>query len=300
MLDETNVYALDEGKNSWLTMSKEQILTAIMQAVNEGTIGNIDAGFVTKLQEMNNQNVVKFWLGTMTQFEALTEKDENTLYIFTDDPTLDDIESNFDDVNKKIDDIVKGETTVDNAAKVNGLEITREDEAVIADDNVGHLVVTNTKYPRKEARYIRQVLEYHISMENLSTADAEIYDGTSATRLLYGRTFEITIRYAIDVGSVKKEFFRTYTFRINKVSTSSYENMVTFKEPYAASNSEYIAVCIHIDESGYKMIGTAFLYGLYCGDTSITQYGYPVTPKLFSLSDLGVTVQVRSLREIFD
>lgn len=97
------VYALDEGKNSWLTMTKEQILTAITQAVNEGTIGDIDAGFITKIQEMNAQEVVKLWLGTMAEFQALTTKDTNTLYMFTDDPTVDDIEQSLTDLENSIE-----------------------------------------------------------------------------------------------------------------------------------------------------------------------------------------------------
>nr|DAW56672.1 MAG TPA: hypothetical protein [Bacteriophage sp.] len=110
-LNEEEVYAIDEGKNSWLTMTKEQILTAITQAVNEGTIGDIDAGFITKIQEMNAQEVVKLWLGTMAEFQALTTKDTNTLYMFTDDPTLDDIEQKFTELESRIDDIESGGST---------------------------------------------------------------------------------------------------------------------------------------------------------------------------------------------
>lgn len=100
MLDEKNVYALDSGKNSFLTMTKEQILTAITQAVNEGTIGDIDAGFITKIQEQNDQKGISFWFGTTAQFEALEEKREDILYILTDDTTLTDIETGISDANK--------------------------------------------------------------------------------------------------------------------------------------------------------------------------------------------------------
>lgn len=97
-LDEKNVYALDAGKNSWLTMTKEQILTAITQAINEGTIENIDAGFVTKIQEMNDQGVLQFWVGTTAEFNSLETKQENTLYLLTDDSTVTDIENALDDI----------------------------------------------------------------------------------------------------------------------------------------------------------------------------------------------------------
>lgn len=105
MLDERNVYAQDNAKNNFLTMTKEQILTAILQAVNEGTIGDIDAGFITKLKEMNDGAVIQIWIGTMAEYTALPETRPNTLYMFTDDPTLSDIEANFTDIKKDIKDI---------------------------------------------------------------------------------------------------------------------------------------------------------------------------------------------------
>lgn len=89
---ETKVFALDEGKNAYETLTREQITSAIMQAVNEGTIGDLDAGFITKIQEMNKQGLLRFWIGTMAEFNALEEKDADTLYLFSDDPTVDDIE----------------------------------------------------------------------------------------------------------------------------------------------------------------------------------------------------------------
>lgn len=121
-LDEKNVYATDEFKNLFLTMTKEQILTAITQAVSTGEIKDIDAGFVTKLQEVNKQGVVRFWFGTMAEFEALTEKDDDTLYLFTDDPTLEDFEKNLDDIMNAIKNIVLGETAVGKAEKADGAE----------------------------------------------------------------------------------------------------------------------------------------------------------------------------------
>lgn len=99
------VYALDDGANKWEAMTKEQILTAIMQAVNEGTIGDIDSGFVTTIKEMNEQKGIKLWIGTMAEYQALGGKDPNTIYLFTDDPTLQDIESNFENISNRLDEI---------------------------------------------------------------------------------------------------------------------------------------------------------------------------------------------------
>lgn len=87
------------------TMTKEQILTAIVQAVNEGKITNIDTGFVTKLKEQNKGGYVTVWRGTTAEYNALTEKEENCIYIKIDDTRLTDIEKAIDDYIKKIKNI---------------------------------------------------------------------------------------------------------------------------------------------------------------------------------------------------
>lgn len=104
-MSDINVFALDEAKNNHLTMTKEQIYAAIFQAINEGTISDIDSGFVSKLLEKNQNTTVEFWFGTISQFEQIAEKKENTVYILTNDPTLDDIENNFKLLNESINEI---------------------------------------------------------------------------------------------------------------------------------------------------------------------------------------------------
>lgn len=53
------------------SMTKEQILAAIQQAVSEGTISNIDAGFITKIKEQNAGGALSFWKGTEAQLNKL-------------------------------------------------------------------------------------------------------------------------------------------------------------------------------------------------------------------------------------
>ena len=99
---DNKVYVLDDGANQYEAMTKEQVLTAITQAVNDGTISNIDAGFITKIQEMNKKGVLKWWVGTQAEFNAISEKDADTLYLFTDDPLYQDILDNFNSLESKI------------------------------------------------------------------------------------------------------------------------------------------------------------------------------------------------------
>lgn len=88
-------YVLNEGDNKFESMTKEQILAAIEQAVSTGQIKDVDTGFVTTIKEVNHQQGLKFWYGTMAEFNALGSKQPNTFYIFSDDTTLQDIEDKF-------------------------------------------------------------------------------------------------------------------------------------------------------------------------------------------------------------
>lgn len=103
MPEELKVYSLDDAANKYESMTKEQIITAITQAVNEGTISNIDAGFITKIQEMNKKGVLKWWIGTQAEFNALSTKDNDTLYLFTDDPLFNDFKSSLASLDTEID-----------------------------------------------------------------------------------------------------------------------------------------------------------------------------------------------------
>lgn len=65
-------------------MTKEQILTAITQAVENGKIHDIDTGFITKIVEQNKQMPLSFWVGTSAEYNAIENKNEDCFYIITD------------------------------------------------------------------------------------------------------------------------------------------------------------------------------------------------------------------------
>lgn len=73
------------------TMTKEQILAAITQAIETGEIGDVDTGFVTKIKETNAGGYVSFWVGTTAQYNALQTKEANCLYIITDETKAEDL-----------------------------------------------------------------------------------------------------------------------------------------------------------------------------------------------------------------
>lgn len=91
MSDGRKYYCMCDSNCKFETMTKEQILAAIAQAMETGVVGDVDTGFVTKLKELNTGSAVTVWVGTRAQYNAITEKAGNCLYIITDDTTSEDI-----------------------------------------------------------------------------------------------------------------------------------------------------------------------------------------------------------------
>lgn len=91
MSDGRKYYCICESNCKFETMTKEQILAAIAQAVETGSVSDVDTGFVTKVKEQNASSAVTIWVGTRAQYNAITEKATNCLYIITDDTTGEDI-----------------------------------------------------------------------------------------------------------------------------------------------------------------------------------------------------------------
>ena len=92
MSDET-VFALDEGENKRESMTKEQILAAIANAITTGQVTGDYTAFIEMIKEQNKGAGVKIWLGTQAELLALPEIDENTIYYVTDMSTMADLDA---------------------------------------------------------------------------------------------------------------------------------------------------------------------------------------------------------------
>lgn len=106
MSSERTYYVFCEDNCKFESMTKEQILTAISQALSTGKIDDIDSGFVTKIKEVNKNNPLMFWVGTTAEFNALEDQDENTFYIVTDATEGEDLSAEINDINTKIKNTV--------------------------------------------------------------------------------------------------------------------------------------------------------------------------------------------------
>lgn len=86
-------YVLCDYNCKFEGMTKEQILTAISQAVETGEIKDVDTGFVQTIKTINGVGL-KFFIGTQAEYEVLTEDEKQNLFaIITNDTTKESIES---------------------------------------------------------------------------------------------------------------------------------------------------------------------------------------------------------------
>lgn len=82
------VYVICDQNCKFEGLTKEQILTAIAQAVSTGEIRNVDTGFVTTIKTINGLPL-KFFVGEQSVYDALSEEEKTNLYaIITNDATL--------------------------------------------------------------------------------------------------------------------------------------------------------------------------------------------------------------------
>lgn len=93
MADNRKYYVICANNCKFEGMTKEQILTAISQAVGTGSIQDVDTGFVTRLVEQNKGVALYFWVGTQAEYNAIEEKADDCFYIITDDTAKADIEA---------------------------------------------------------------------------------------------------------------------------------------------------------------------------------------------------------------
>lgn len=104
---ERKYYVLCGSNCKFESMTKEQILTAIQQAVETGEIKDVDTGFITTIKEQNRGNALTFWVGTTAEYNAIEEKAEDCFYILTDDTKDADTAATIAELREEIESVVK-------------------------------------------------------------------------------------------------------------------------------------------------------------------------------------------------
>lgn len=108
MADTKKYYVMCGNKCLYEGMTKEQILTAIQQAISTGEIKDVDTGFITKVKEQNRGVALSFWLGTTAEYNAIKAAGkvvQNCLYILTDETFAADMQNAFEELLSEFEDI---------------------------------------------------------------------------------------------------------------------------------------------------------------------------------------------------
>ena len=101
------VYCYCENGCKYETMTKEEILAAITQAVENGTVGNCDTGFIQTIKTINGLPL-RFFVGAQYEFEALSAEDKKDLFaIITNDTTFDGITESIEQLREEIKDLAE-------------------------------------------------------------------------------------------------------------------------------------------------------------------------------------------------
>lgn len=88
---ERKYFCLCESNCKFETMTKEQILTAITQAVESGEVKDVDTGFVQTIKTINGQPL-KFFVGSQYEYEQLSDTErENVFAIISNDTNMESI-----------------------------------------------------------------------------------------------------------------------------------------------------------------------------------------------------------------
>ena len=93
-----NYYVLTDDDCKYEAMTKEQTITAIEQAVENGVVSDPDGAVISKIKEIRANGIAQIWLGTEAQFNALSPAPSvgytfvrvganGIMYIWTDDQT---------------------------------------------------------------------------------------------------------------------------------------------------------------------------------------------------------------------
>lgn len=92
-MSEPKVYATCDTNCKYETFTKAQFIAYLQQAIESGSLAGIDPNMPlgSKLKEINSNTGIEFWFGTQAEYNALETKADNTIYVLTDDTTLDDL-----------------------------------------------------------------------------------------------------------------------------------------------------------------------------------------------------------------
>lgn len=88
-------------------LTKEQIYELINGTTGEVPEG-VDEAFITKLKEVNKGENSSVWIGTNAEYNAIQTKDDNTLYVITDDTYYEDVQNSLNELDDRMGTVEQG------------------------------------------------------------------------------------------------------------------------------------------------------------------------------------------------
>lgn len=95
------VYGICDNNCRYPVYTRDEVLSLLQQAINDGSLRNIDADYaaIKKIVDQNGGKDVAFWIGTEAQFNALDPKpatshfiprrgEDGVVYILLDDSAV--------------------------------------------------------------------------------------------------------------------------------------------------------------------------------------------------------------------
>ena len=221
------VYVVCDQNCRWESMTKEQILAAITQAVENHQIADVDTGFVTTIKTVNGIGL-KFFIGTQAAWaEYPSDQKEGVFAIFTNDTTGDALKTAIEAVQQALANILDGTQAVPKATNA----INAENAANAAKTDFSNAEWTHVAYNGRATIENGGVYQIRIKMyptplqyvEGIITAELN-EQITIGTRLAEGNTtkyMDFEMAYAtVGNGTMTvniKKF--TITFNSSEITT---------------------------------------------------------------------------------
>lgn len=188
------VYVICDQNCKYESLTREQIYTAITQAIKDGTISDVDAGFITTIKTINNV-AARFFIGTQAAYNDLEDADKENLFkIITDDTTIDGLNEAIETLNTEFEEyqtkLQKGYITVKRAEKAqcdeNGLNIA---ENYLLKENAPIILSSTTQNKAITKGYDGKVFieqDADLTLEQIQNVSFEIKDSNGVIYTYFG------------------------------------------------------------------------------------------------------------------
>lgn len=261
-------YVISEDNCRFPSLTREQIYEAITEATGN-VPQNVDDAFITRLKEQNSQKPLKIWVGTQAEFNALEEKDLDTLYYYDD--------NDYEELLAKITNILNGTTPVETAensvnvtTSINGQALTdifesngKKVKNATASDSATNVSTNINDIP------LNQIFESDGKKVKNATASDSAAALDSKTIGIYStgaRSVELTetgfyhCYFSVDTGS--DTYYATASMWIpqlasHDITPNQYGNLIKYDGTLKAivgANSSYTYNFIAIIKTGFKAV----------------------------------------------